>query len=149
MIVAFLQSMEFWHWWILAVVLMILEVVLPGFILLWMGVSAAVVGVLVLALPLSWEVQWLIFAVLSVASVIGGRVWLAKNPGSLPHPTLNRRGQAYVGRTFTLDTPVENGVGKLIVDDTTWKITGADMPAGAKVKVTGVKGTVLTVEAAG
>lgn len=145
--IALLQAMEFWHWWILAVVLMILEVILPGFVLLWMGVSAAVVGLLVLVLPLSWEVQWLIFAVLSVASVIGGRYWIARNPASLPHPTLNRRGQAYVGRTFTLDAPIDNGVGKLTVDDTTWKIAGADLPAGTKVRVTGVAGTALTVEA--
>jgi membrane protein implicated in regulation of membrane protease activity len=61
---------------------------------------------------------------------------------------LNRRGEQYVGRLFTLQEAVVNGVGKLQVDDTTWRISGVDLPAGRKVRVAGVDGTTLRVEAA-
>ncbi len=42
--------------------------------------------------------------------------------------------------------PSVNGVGKLRVDDTTWKVAGNDVPAGSRVRVTGVEGTILQVE---
>ena len=41
-----------------------------------------------------------------------------------------------------------NGQGKITVDDSTWKIEGDDLPAGTKIQVTGVEGTVLKVESA-
>ena len=50
------------------------------------------------------------------------------------------------GRLATLREPIVNGVGKIRVDDTTWKISGPDCAAGAKVLVTGVDGVVLRVE---
>ena len=61
---------------------------------------------------------------------------------------LNRRGEQYVGRVFTLSEPIENGTGKLIIDDTMWKVSGSDLPAGTKVRVTGVQGAILEVVAA-
>ena len=53
----------------------------------------------------------------------------------------------YVGRHFTLTAPIVDGVGKLQVDDSSWKIMGQDLPAGAHVKVVGTEGTMLRVEA--
>jgi len=69
-------------------------------------------------------------------------------PSPPTKPTLNRRGAQYIGRTFTLDEPIANGIGKIRVDDSTWKIEGTDCPAGSKVKVVGIDNTVLKVEAA-
>lgn len=63
-------------------------------------------------------------------------------------PALNRRGEQYIGRVFTLTEPIVNGVGKVKVDDTTWKVNGDDMEAGAKVRVVAIDGTVFKVEAA-
>ena len=60
---------------------------------------------------------------------------------------MNRRGEQYVGRHFTLSHDIVNGVGELHVDDTRWKIVSHhDLPAGSKVKVTAVEGTSLRVE---
>jgi membrane protein implicated in regulation of membrane protease activity len=47
---------------------------------------------------------------------------------------------------FTLSEAIVNGTGKIHVDDTMWKVDGADLPEGTQVRVTGVAGTVLTVE---
>lgn len=146
----FLEQIEFWHWLIAAVVLFVLEIFAPGFVLLWLAVAAAVVGLSLLVLPdLSWQAQGLIFAVLSVVTVVGWRLIARKMPAETDHPTLNRRGQQYVGRRFTLDQDIVNGAGSLKVGDSRWNVRGDDMPAGTDVTVTGVDGNFLTVERAG
>lgn len=61
-------------------------------------------------------------------------------------PTLNRRGEQYVGRSFTLTEPIINNNGVIRVDDSTWRINGADLPAGSTIKVVGVQGVILQVE---
>ena len=144
-----LAGIEFWHWWVAAIGLIVVETLAPGAIFLWLGVSAAVVGAILLAAPeLSWEYQLLIFAVLSVGSVIGWRAYHKRHPTETDLPNLNRRGEQYVGRLITLDDPIVNRVGKVRLDDTSWKVEGDDLPAGARIEVVGVDGVVLKVAAA-
>lgn len=141
-----INNVEFWHWWILAVVLIVLELFAPGAFFMWVGISAAIVGALLWVMPgLSWEAQLAVFSVFSVVSVIGWRFYLRKHPIQTDKPVLNRRGHQYIGRVFTLQDPIVNGLGKIRVDDTSWKIQGADLPAGAKIQVTGVDGVILLV----
>lgn len=141
-----LSQFTHWHWWILALILLVLEVFVPGTFFLWMGISALFTGLLALVLPIGWEVQFLLFAILAVVSVTLGRAYIKKRPIETDRPNLNRRGAQYVGRTFTLSEPIVHGYGKIRVDDSTWKIEGADCPAGSQVKVIGVDGVVLKVE---
>ena len=146
---SWIGKLDYWGWGIIGLVFVIIEVMVPGVLFLWLGLAAFAVGAVVLILPdVSWQIQGLLFAVLSVVSVIAGRAYLKRNPLQTEDANLNRRGHQYVDRIFTLDEPIVNGIGKLNVDDTTWKIEGSDMQAGAKVKVTGVDGVVLMVSAA-
>ena len=142
------DTLHYWHWWVIAVVLVILELTVSGaFFFLWLATAAAVTGLVALVVPsMAWEGQLFIFALLTVFSVF---MWRRFKPGQTESdmPGLNKRGHQYIGRHFTLDHPIVNGVGTLIVSDTTWKITGDDMPAGTKVTVTRVEGTSLHVEA--
>lgn len=139
-------QLDFWHWWVIGLVLIVMEVFLPGTFFLWMGVASGVVGVLLFLMPgMGWEYQMLVFAVLSVGSILFWRAWLKKHPTETDQPTLNRRGEHYVGRTFTLLEPIVNGNGKIRVDDSTWKIQGPDCAAGVRVKVTGANGVILEV----
>jgi membrane protein implicated in regulation of membrane protease activity len=145
-----LTEIVFWHWLIVAVVLVTLEMLAPGAFLLWMGISAAIVGaILFLAPSLSLIIQVIIFAVLSVISLIMYKQYQKRNPVIIDEPALNRRGEQYVGRVFTLDAPIVNGIGKVNIDDSTWKIGGEDIVAGTRVRVTAVDGTILMVEAEG
>ena len=143
------MELEFWHWGVLGFSLLVVEMLLPtGFVLLWIGVSALIVGAVAwLAPALGWQVQLVLFGVLSVATFF---VWKRLHPASpaSDQPTLNRRGHSYVGRTFTLDAPIVNGVGKLHVDDSQWRITGADAEAGTQVRVVAADGNTLKVERA-
>ncbi len=141
-----LNNLDYWHWFILAVVLVTLEVFSPGVFFIWMGLAAGVVGVILLAVPdLGWQYQLLIFAAFSVTDILVARLILQRHPIKTDQPNLNRRGEQYRGRIFTLEEPIVNGEGKIRVDDSTWKIRGTDCPAGTQVKVTGVDGVVLQI----
>jgi membrane protein implicated in regulation of membrane protease activity len=142
-----LEGINHWHWFALGVVLVILEMFSPAAYFLWLGIGAGLTGFLLLLWPeLGWPQQLLAFAILAVLSVGLGRRYLKLHPIKTDKPTLNRRGEQYVGRVFTLEEPIVNGLGKIRVDDSTWKISGDDCAAGARVKVTGVDGVVLEVE---
>ncbi len=141
-----LAGLSPWHWLIAAVALLIAETLLPGAFLLWFGAGAAVTAALLWLLPdLGWQFQWVFFALVSGASIVGARRWRAARPEETSHPTLNQRGMSYVGRRFTLTEPIVDGYGKLHVDDSTWKISGENLPAGTHVRVIGVDSTVLKV----
>ncbi len=137
----------FWHWWILAGILMVLEVVAPGVFLLWLGIAAAITGLIAYVVPgMDWQWEALIFALLSIVIVWGWRSYQRRHPTETDLPMLNRRGEQYVGRRLSLDQPIVNGRGQVKVDDSTWRVEGADLPAGTAIVVTGVKGTILVVE---
>ena len=46
-----LDQIEFWHWLIAAVVMIIIEMILPAAYFLWMGISAFVVGLSIYVVP--------------------------------------------------------------------------------------------------
>jgi membrane protein implicated in regulation of membrane protease activity len=146
---AWLEHIVFWHWWILAGLLLILVLTAPAFFFLWLGIAAAAVGLILMVFPsIGIETQLVLFGIASIVAVIAWRKYRESRPIKSDQPNLNRRGHQYIGRMFSLDHPIVNGVGKVTVDDSTWKVKGADMPAGTHVKVTGVEGVVFTVETA-
>ena len=136
----------FWHWWILAGLLLILELTSPVFFFLWLGFAAAAVGFLLLVFPsIPVEAQLVLFGILCVVSVLAWRRYREIHPPESDQPLLNQRGQQYKDRVFTLDEAIVNGVGKVEVDDSTWRVKGPDLPVGTRVKVTGVDGVVFIV----
>jgi inner membrane protein len=142
-----LDQIEFWHWLIASVVMIIIEMVLPAAYFLWMGISAFVVGLLLYVVPgIPVLIQVVVFGVLSVISLYMYKRHQKMNPEEKDEPNLNRRGAQYIGRSFTLEEAIVNGVGKVKVDDTIWKVKGIDMPAGIRVRVMSVEGTVFNVE---
>lgn len=73
--------------------------------------------------------------------------WMARAPYSQSdEPRLNARGAALVGRELIVAQAIEGGRGKVRVADTLWSVEGSDVPAGTRVRVIGVSGTVLRVE---
>ena len=125
------------------------ELVVPGAFLLWVGFAAVTLGLVELILPIPFEWSLLVAAALAVAyCLVGRKVYGGLETGG--DDTLNRRAENLVGREFTLIEPIVNGEGKAKVLDSIWRVSGADAPAGARIRVTGVtaSGSVLTVEAA-
>ena len=144
---AWLDHIVFWHWWILAGLLLILELTAPAFFFLWLGIAAASVGLILLVFPsIDLETQLLLFAITSIVAVLAWRKYRESRPTTTDQPNLNRRGQQYIGRIFSLSTAITNGVGKVTVDDSTWKVKGPDLPEGTHIKVIGIEGVVFKVE---
>src|SRR5262245_41451817 len=143
-----LVNLGAWNWLILAVVLLVLETVIPGVHFLWFGLAAAVVGILALAVGFAWPWQVLAFVMLSVAAVFWVKRAVRPDVALSDLPDLNVRGRQYVGRSVVVEQAIANGRGKVRVGDTLWSAEGPDAPAGASVTVTGTKGTVLVVKPA-
>lgn len=134
-----------WAWFVLGGVLLVAEIAAPGAFLLWLGLAALVTGALASVVDLSWQAEVLTFAALAVVAVLVGRR-VTPGPGrASDRPFLNRRAEGFIGRVFTLETPIMGGVGRVRIDDTVWRIEGADLAAGHDVRVVAVDGVVLKV----
>ena len=110
-------------------------------------IAATMTGFVLLAVPdLGWQYQLLIFSLLSIVTITVFKRYQRAHPATTDQPALNRRGEQYIGRTFTLTEPIVNNNGVIRVDDSTWRITGNDLPAGATIRVVGAKGVILKIE---
>jgi membrane protein implicated in regulation of membrane protease activity len=146
-IIALIVQYGAWSWVVGGLVLLALELVVPGGIFLWLGISAVVTGIASALIVIGWPLQILIFGVLAIASVF---IWLRVRPHGTPsdRPFLNRRANRYVGQEVVLDEPIRDGHGRVILDDTTWRIQGPNLAAGQKIRIIEADGAVLKVEAA-
>jgi inner membrane protein len=140
-------SLGSWNWFILAALLLLIEILAPGMFMLWLGLSAILVGIISSAVVWSWQAQLIAFAVFAIASVPAWRHFARKVEKPADSPFLNRRAEGYVGREFTLDKPIVGGVGTIRIDDTVWRVTGPDVPAGSRVRIARAEGAALMVEA--
>jgi inner membrane protein len=144
---SFLVSFGTWDWFVAGGVLLVLEVLAPGVFMLWLGLAALLVGAISLVVEWPWQAQFVAFAVFAIAAI---PVWRRLSRGTrTDQPFLNRRAEAFVGRVFTLEKPIVDATGTIGIDDTVWRVSGPDTPAGSKVKVTRVDGAALHVEPAG
>ena len=95
--------------------------------------------------------QILVFAILSVVTLVGWRQWLKRHPTETSDPTLNVRGAQYEGRILKVAEPVVDGIGKAKVGDSSGGypvIETLNFGGGRarKVRVVGVEGATATVE---
>jgi membrane protein implicated in regulation of membrane protease activity len=61
---------------------------------------------------------------------------------SSPH----RTGERYIGQVVTVPQGIENGTGRVKLGARHWSLRGPDVPAGGKVRITGIDGRVLIVD---
>jgi inner membrane protein len=139
-------SLGVWDWFIAGGVLLVLEALAPGVFMFWLGLAAMLVGAVSLLVNWGWQAQFIAFSVFSVAMIPLWRRLSRDVPHATDQPFLNRRADALVGRIFTLEKPIVDGSGTVRIDDSVWRITGADIPAGRRVRVARVNGTALDVE---
>jgi membrane protein implicated in regulation of membrane protease activity len=138
-----------WNWLVFGLLLMGLELMLPGVFLFWIGLAALLVGLLSVAIAPPWQLQLLMFAVFAAAAVPVWRRVARSNSGvSNSNPFLNKRAEAMIGRVFTLEKPIIDGTGTVRIDDTIWRVAGPDTPAGSRVRIVRADGASLTVAVA-
>ncbi|MGQ7793938.1 NfeD family protein [Faunimonas sp. B44] len=149
MIATIVEALGGWAWWVLGLVLLGVEILAPGFLFLWFGIAAILIGIGSLLFAWPWQVQVIGFAVLSVVTaVLGRRLMGSLSTSSDAAPHLNEPAMRYVGRSFVLTEPVANGAGRVRADDSVWRIEGPDSPAGARIRIVGARGTTLLFEPA-
>ncbi|MBB6367983.1 MULTISPECIES: NfeD family protein [Xanthomonas] len=136
-------------WGALTLLLFAAESLAPGAFMLWMGFAAAAVFLAVLVFPdISLLLQVGAFVVLSFVSIQVYRTWFRNRGRTSDQPLLNRRAEQLIGRVVTLDQPIHGGRGRAKVDDAFWVVGGPDLPAGSTVRIVGVDGMTLLVQAA-
>ena len=145
-----LSAFGVWSWFILGLLLLAVEMAMPGFFMLWLGIAAILTGIVAMFVALSWQAEFVVFAVFAVIALVG---WLliAKRSTETPadNPFLNQRAAGYVGREFVLEEAIVRGIGRVHIDDTVWRLAGPDLPAGSRVRIARVDGALLHVEAIG
>lgn len=137
-----------WLWLSIGVILAAAEMLAPGFFLIWLAGAAIATGLITTILPISFPVQLALFAVFSIALVYVGRRWFRTNPIESDDPLLNDRGGRMVGEVATVTEAIEGGAGRVKLGDSVWTANGPDTPVGARVRIVGVSGNHLKVEAA-
>ena len=147
MLTGIFDNLVFWHWWVFAIILLILEIFTPGAFFMWMSAAAGVIGAILLIAPeLSWQTQFVIFAVTSIIAIIAGKAWFSRNPINTDMPSLNAREDELIGKIFEVEQAIVNGSGRIKVGESTWKANGPDCEVGGSVRVTSVNGAELIVE---
>ncbi|MGF1701121.1 NfeD family protein [Photobacterium makurazakiensis] len=146
--ITLLEQMNVWHWIALGLVLLLLELLGTAGYLLWLGLSAMMVGALLLALPLGWEMQWTTFAVLSLFTTwLWWRYQHKKDRIGDNARNLNQRTEQLVGQTCVLQEAFNIGQGRLQFGDTTWIAKAeSNIAAGTLVEVVRVEGIILIIQ---
>ena len=148
-LVQLLESMSGTKWLVVGVLLLILEVVTGTTYILWPAVAALIVGFVAFILPLGWEMQFLLFFILSaVLLVVGHKFVRPKMKGGEPSD-LNDRARSMVGMRVKAIADFETGMGRVQVGDTQWRasIDEGTAKKGQELRVVSVKGTTLKVVA--
>ncbi|MCL2893320.1 NfeD family protein [Brenneria tiliae] len=135
-----------WFWLSLGGLLLAAEMLGASGYLLWSGISAVVVGLLVWLTPIGWPWQGIAFALLTIITALLWWYWLRKRTLARPPSTLNQRGQQLVGLRATLSEPVVDGFGRVRIGDSTWRVKAQqDLAAGTHIEVIAVEGITLYV----
>ena len=142
-----------WDWQVVmwaaaALTLLALETMVPGAFMLWFGIAAAAVFLVVLVFDLPLLAQVALFLALSVVSIQVYRRSFRKTTAQTDQPTLNRRAEALVGRVVPLERAIVAGQGRVQIADAFWDVTGPDLPTGTSVRVIACRGMTLHVEPA-
>ena len=136
-----------WLWLIGGVVLLIAEVIAPGFFLIFIGAAAIITGVLAMALGLPIPVQLGAFAILAFLSArLVGRRFYATRYDYSPDPFLNNKIGRLLGKVVVVVQAVDSHGGRVRVGDSEWSARGGPAAVGERVRIVDLDGNCLKVE---
>ncbi|ANS84727.1 Inner membrane protein YbbJ [Vibrio scophthalmi] len=144
-----LDTFTHWHWLALGLALLAAELLGAAGYLLWLGISALLVGLLLSLLPLSWQLQWVSFGAFALVTTwLWWRRQLKQDQESDESRTLNQKEKQLVGQVITLEEDIPAGKSRIRIADTTWSAyCEQSLPAGTVVKVIGIDGITLIIQA--
>lgn len=135
-------------WWVVALVLALTELLSGSLFLLMLAIAAALTAIAVHIGLADWQGQAVVFSTLSVVLCF---VWAKRRAAKaeLPPTGLNSGAKRWIGREIVLAEAIVSGCVRVAMDDTFWTLSGPDVPAGSRVRVTAVQGNTLVVEPIG
>ncbi len=136
-----------WLWMIGGVLLLIAEIIVPGVFLIWIGIAALVTGMFAILFGVGLAGELGLFALYSLIAVMAGRRFYAVTGGEGSNPTLNDRAAQLIGRRVLVVSAVDEDEGRVRVGDSEWSARGGPAKPGERVRITGVEGNCLIVEA--
>ncbi|WP_374681197.1 NfeD family protein [Accumulibacter sp.] len=145
-------SPQWWHWLVLGLLLTMAELAIVSFFVVWFGIAAAVVGLILLAAPtLALPTQLLLWAGLSTALVL---IWFRYlRPRTMT--TVGTSAAAVTGEVgilvadLTPDCRGQVRFQKPILGADVWEAyADAAIAAGERVRVVAVDGSYIKVEKA-
>lgn len=144
----FLEGIEpAWLWMIGGVLLLIAEIIAPGVFLVWIGVAAIVTGLFGIIFGIGVAGQLGLFALYAVLAVLVGRRVYAVKGIEHSDSNLNNPAARLIGRRVVVVQPVDEDSGRVRVGDSEWSARGGPAQPGDRVRITGVEGNCLIVEA--
>ena len=135
-----------WVWAIAGILLLIAEIIAPGFFLMFVGAAAIATGLFTLLFDLSLAPQLALFAIYAVLAVMIGKRWYGEPAGDDQRHAINEPAKRLIGKTVTVVTDVDDHTGRVRVGDGEWSARGGPAAAGERVTVTGIDGNCLIVE---
>lgn len=136
-----------WLWLIGGVILLIAELIAPGYFLMFIGAAGIVTGLLSLVVPIGLALQLAVFAVLAaVIARFGGRFAYSYKYEHTTDPFLNNRVARLLGEVVTVEEPVDAHRGRVRVGDSVWSARGGPANVGERVRIVDVDGNCLKVQ---
>lgn len=139
--------LEHWHWWVLSLIFVVTMAVFRHPIHFILTLATSAIGLLAWLQPeVPAKIQLLLFGIVVGVGLVIAQ-FFSKNSDSgttVTDPNFvdleDSNAAKVVGRTFTLDTPIVNGIGMISFDDQTWKLRGEDAEVGTKIRIESVDG---------
>ena len=137
------ENLNFMHWLVLGLSLIILELFLWTVFLLWIGASAITVSIFFYLMPeTAWPIQLLIFVALSLAST-----FLAKRyyPVKTVDDELHEKAKTYIGKECKVSSIDDEAI-KVKIGNSLWFAKGTELSVGQIVKIIDVESSTFIVE---
>ena len=132
-----------WVWAIAGLILLIAEVLAPGFFLVFIGAAALATGAFTLLFDLGITAQLILFVLYTVLAVMIGKRWYAQPGTAAEDVHLNEPGHRMIGRTVVVVDAVDDHGGRVRVGDGEWSARGEPAAAGERVRIVAVEGNCL------
>ena len=137
------ENLNYLHWLVFGLALIIVELFLWSMYLLWIGASAITISIVFyLYQDVSWGLQVLSFILLSAVST-----FLAKKyfPVKTVDDELSINAKNHIGKECTV-VSIENSIVKVSLGESLWFAKGCEMSVGQKVQIVDVESSTFIVE---
>lgn len=143
-----LQSMSYWTWISFGCLLLAAELLGTAGYMLWLGISAISIGILLFITPVTWQWQWMLFSIIAIVTTFVW--WKIQHNNDSAHretSTLNQKEKSFIGYQQMITQELPQGKSRFQIGDTTWPIIcETPIEAGSTIEVVKMDGITLYIK---